>query len=233
MEYPLHVIGFIQSCFKEKFATPRQAQLAPAATGKLELIKPFDSPELTRGLEQVSHIWLTFIFHQSPLWSESSRLNVRPPRLGGNKSIGIFASRSPHRPNRLGQSIAKLEKIQANTLFLSGIDLIEGTPIVDIKPYVPYADCILTAHNFIAPSAPEQLTVHWSKKAEIQAKIHEQRLGESITLLINQCLVQDPKPAYQKHLPERHYGTHIWDLNIRWHYPKEKEICILSIELFE
>ena len=136
--YSVSPVGILHSCFKEKFAIPRQPQLAPAARGILELLPPFNTGEAVAGLEQVSHVWLIFLFHQA--LEDKPRLKVRPPRLGGNQSIGVFASRATHRPNGIGQSVVRLDKVEAGRLHLSGIDLLDGTPILDIKPYVPYAD---------------------------------------------------------------------------------------------
>ncbi|HYQ38250.1 MAG TPA: tRNA (N6-threonylcarbamoyladenosine(37)-N6)-methyltransferase TrmO, partial [Pseudomonas sp.] len=148
MQHSVSPVGILRSCFKEKFAIPRQPQLAPAARGVLELLPPFDSGAAVEGLEQVSHVWLLFLFHQA--LEEQPRLKVRPPRLGGNRAIGVFASRATHRPNGIGQSVVKLERVEAGRLHLSGIDLLDGTPVLDVKPYVPYADIISEARNAIA-----------------------------------------------------------------------------------
>jgi tRNA-Thr(GGU) m(6)t(6)A37 methyltransferase TsaA len=155
---------------------PRQPQLAPAARGVLELVAPFDQGDAVQGLEQVSHVWLLFLFHQA--LEDKPRLKVRPPRLGGNKSMGVFATRATHRPNGIGQSVVKLDKVEANRLFISGIDLLDGTPILDIKPYVPYADIIPDATNSIASAAPQLIEVQWTDSALKQAHTHAQRLDE-------------------------------------------------------
>jgi tRNA-Thr(GGU) m(6)t(6)A37 methyltransferase TsaA len=148
MQHSVAPIGYLHSCFQEKFAIPRQPQLAPAARGVLELIAPFNTGEAVAGLEQVSHVWLIFLFHQA--LEDKPRLKVRPPRLGGNQSMGVFATRATHRLNGIGQSVVKLDKVEAGRLWLSGIDLLDGTPILDIKPYVPYADSVPLACNAIA-----------------------------------------------------------------------------------
>ncbi|MCX2896761.1 tRNA (N6-threonylcarbamoyladenosine(37)-N6)-methyltransferase TrmO [Pseudomonas mandelii] len=229
MTYSVSPIGFVRSCFKEKFAIPRQPQLAPAARGVLELVTPFDQGDAVQGLEQVSHVWLLFLFHQA--LEDKPRLKVRPPRLGGNKSMGVFATRATHRPNGIGQSVVKLDKVEANRLFISGIDLLDGTPVLDIKPYVPYADIIDTASNSIASAAPLLIPVLWTDTALQQAYGHAQRLEEPLVALIEQCLAQDPRPAYQTPAPEREYGAQFWDVDVRWHYPEAGVIRVLEVIL--
>ncbi|MBX8570813.1 tRNA (N6-threonylcarbamoyladenosine(37)-N6)-methyltransferase TrmO [Pseudomonas cichorii] len=227
MTYNVSPVGFVRSCFKEKFAIPRQPQLAPAARGCLELIAPFDQGDAVQGLEQVSHVWLLFLFHQA--LEDKPRLKVRPPRLGGNQSMGVFATRATHRPNGIGQSVVRLDKVEAGKLWISGIDLLDGTPVLDIKPYVPYADALPHASNRIASAAPELIPVHWEDSALVQAREHGQRLGESLVELIEQCLAQDPRPAYQVPAPERRYGAQFWDMDVRWHYPQPGMIRVLEV----
>lgn len=227
MSYSVSPIGFLRSCFKEKFAIPRQPQLAPAARGVLELLAPFNTGEAVQGLEQVSHVWLLFMFHQA--LEDKPRLKVRPPRLGGNQSVGVFSSRATHRPNGIGQSVVKLDKVEPGKLWLSGIDLLDGTPVLDIKPYVPYADSVAGAYNRIADSAPVPIEVRWQDEALSQARSHGLRLGEPLVELIEQCLAQDPRPAYQVPTPERRYGAGFWDLDVRWHYPQPGTICVLEV----
>lgn len=227
MQHLVSPVGILRSCFKEKFAIPRQPQLAPAARGVLELLPPFDGGEAVAGLEQVSHVWLLFLFHQA--LEDTPRLKVRPPRLGGNQTLGVFASRATHRPNGIGQSVVKLEKVEAGRLWLSGIDLLDGTPVLDIKPYVPYADCQLDARNGIAAAPPELIPVEWTPEALAQARLEGERLGEPLVALVEQCLAQDPRPAYQKPQPERRYGARLWDVDVRWHYPEAGRIRVLEI----
>ncbi|RMO20904.1 putative methyltransferase, YaeB/ family [Pseudomonas cichorii] len=227
MNYNVYPVGFVRSCFKEKFAIPRQPQLAPAARGCLELVAPFDQGEAVQGLEQVSHVWLLFLFHQA--LEDKPRLKVRPPRLGGNQSMGVFATRATHRPNGIGQSVVRLDKVEAGRLWISGIDLLDGTPVLDIKPYVPYADALTDATNSIASAAPQLIPVHWQDSALLQAREHGQRLGEPLVELIEQCLAQDPRPAYQIPAPERRYGAQFWDMDVRWHYPQPGLIRVLEV----
>lgn len=225
--YPLAPIGYIHSCFKEKFAIPRQSLLVPAATGVIELLAPYNQADALAGLEQVSHVWILFIFHQTI--EEKPRLKVRPPRLGGNKSLGVFATRATHRPNNIGQSVVKLEQIVANQLHVSGIDLVDGTPIIDIKPYIPYADIVAEATNGIAAAPPLPINLIWSAQALQQVAQHEQRLQKPLQALITQALRQDPRPAYQRPEPTREYGTVFWDVNVKWHYPDFNTIEVLIV----
>ncbi|ODB38740.1 tRNA-Thr(GGU) m(6)t(6)A37 methyltransferase TsaA [Pseudomonas mosselii] len=227
MQHSVSPVGIVRSCFKEKFAIPRQPQLAPAARGVLELLPPFDQGDAVEGLEQVSHVWLLFLFHQA--LEDKPRLKVRPPRLGGNKSMGVFATRATHRPNGIGQSVVRLEGVEPGRLLLSGIDLLDGTPVLDIKPYVPYADSVAEASNLMASDAPEPIKVQWSESALPQAHTHALRLGEPLVELIEQCLAQDPRPAYQVPPPERVYGVKFWDVQVRWHYPQPDVIQVLEV----
>ncbi|WXL27233.1 tRNA (N6-threonylcarbamoyladenosine(37)-N6)-methyltransferase TrmO [Ectopseudomonas mendocina] len=227
MSYSVSPIGFVRSCFKEKFAIPRQPQLAPAARGVLELVAPFDNGDAVQGLEQVSHVWLLFLFHQA--LEDKPRLKVRPPRLGGNQSVGVFSTRATHRPNGIGQSVVKLEKVEAGRLWLSGIDLLDGTPVLDVKPYLPYADIVADASNALADSAPAPIKVEWQPAALEQAHQHALRLQEPLVELIEQCLAQDPRPAYQQPAPERRYGVQFWDVDVHWHYPHPGAICVLEV----
>lgn len=224
-------IAIIHTPFIEKFAIPRQPQLASAAIGRVELLPPFNDPLALAGLEQMSHVWLLFKFHAvTHSLDLAPRLRVRPPRLGGNEKIGVFASRSTHRPNGIGMSVVKLEKIEGTCLYVSGVDLLNGTPILDIKPYVPYADSVPSATNHLAESAPPLISVSWDEGVFQLAQQHGLRLQEDVATLIEQCLAQDPKPAYQTPTPERIYGVRLWDLNVLWCYPSANTIKVLGIE---
>ncbi|WP_286715351.1 tRNA (N6-threonylcarbamoyladenosine(37)-N6)-methyltransferase TrmO [Thalassolituus sp. UBA2009] len=224
-------VAIARTPFAEKFAIPRQPQLAPAARAVIELLPPYNQPEALLGLEQVSHIWLLFQFHQAPADDPAApRLRVRPPRLGGNEKLGVFATRSTHRPNGIGQSVVRLEKVEGTRLWVSGVDLLDGTPIIDIKPYVPYADSIAGADNGIASEAPVTVSVSWQPNALAAAQQQAKRLGEDVVALVEQCLAQDPKPAYQQPDESRRYGVRFWDINVVWHYPQSGGICVLSVE---
>ncbi len=218
--YNLEPIGTIESCFKEKFGIPRQPGLVPAAQAVLVLHPPYNTPEAVTGLEAFSHIWLIYIFHaiESGKW----RPTVRPPRLGGNKRIGVFATRSNFRPNPLGISAVKLEKIVRDgartRLELSGVDLLEGTPVLDIKPYLPYTDTISGAKGGFAETAPEAgLTIEFTAEAMAACKQLESGAAPGIKLLIKQMLALDPRPAYTgESNPDRVYGFRILNVDVKW-----------------
>lgn len=229
--YKLTPIGYVRSCFTDKFGVPRQPLLAPAAHASLQLLPPFDHPSAVVGLEDVSHVWLLFLFHRNS--PQKNPLSVRPPRLGGNKNIGVFASRSTYRPNGIGQSVVQLEAVRPGYLSFSGVDLLDGTPIIDIKPYLPYADTVHGAYNFIAPAAPQLLSISWTPTALEQARKHADRLQEPLIALIEQCLGQDPRPAYQKNNSTRHYGFRIWDLNVTWSHPEPDGIKVMGVALYK
>lgn len=227
MTYSVNPIGYVRSCFKEKFAIPRQPLLAPAAQGWIELLPPYDQAEAIAGLEDISHIWVIFLFHKT--LESVPRLKVRPPRLGGNKSIGVFASRATHRPNGIGQSAVRLDRVEPGRLWISGIDLLDGTPVLDIKPYVPYADSLPSAYNAIADHAPNLIGVSWQSPALLRAQQHAQRLQQPLQELIEQCLAQDPRPAYQQPTPERIYGVQFYDVQVRWRYLTLEQIEVIEV----
>jgi tRNA-Thr(GGU) m(6)t(6)A37 methyltransferase TsaA len=217
MTYTFPVIGVIHSCFKEKFGIPRQPGLAPLARGQLELLPPYNDPAALEGLEACSHIWLQFVFHANR--RSEWKPKVKPPRLGGNKTMGVFATRSPIRPSPLGLSVVQLVDIchaeNRCWLELAGIDLLDGTPVIDIKPYLPYVDCVPTAVNHLAPTPPALLPVSFSSNAQAQLAAHADR---NLRELIQQVLQQDPRPSYQTPEPERIYGMKLLDIDVRWRY---------------
>ena len=162
-------VAIIHTPYKEKFSVPRQPNLVQDGVGVVELLPPYNVPEAVRGLEQFSHIWLIFQFDKVPVgkWQPT----VRPPRLGGNQRVGVFASRATHRPNPLGLSKVELKKIECRhgqvLLHLGAVDLVDGTPIFDIKPYIAYADSEPDAQSGFAQEKPKtDLTVIFSEAAQ-------------------------------------------------------------------
>lgn len=195
MEYHFQPIGRIQSPFKDKFGVPRQPSLVQAARGKVILDQNPDLVTAVKGLESFSHLWILFVFHQhgGKKWKPS----IRPPRLGGREKVGVLASRSPHRPNPIGISVAKIEQIVTDNsqvqIEVSGLDLIDGTPVLDIKPYIPYADAIPEASSGWANSEIKKYPVKFSKQAKEYLRL---TTDNGLYRLIEQVLEIDPRPAY-------------------------------------
>ena len=193
-ELIIRPIARIKTDFGSKFGVPRQSGRAPSASGIVVFEPEFRNESAIRGIEGFSHLWLIFDFSEAhrEKWSPT----VRPPRLGGNTRVGVFASRSPFRPNPLGLSAVHLTGIEktaneGTVLHVSGVDLIDGTPIFDIKPYLPFADCIPdAAGGFAAPEADHRLDVSFPDS--LAALIPEDKLAALV-----ECLADDPRPSYQ------------------------------------
>lgn len=187
---PLRIIGVLRSCFREKFGTPRQPHLVPGATASLKIARPYQPEQSLVGLSGFSHVWLISYFHLNTNTRFSAK--VHPPRLKG-ETIGLFASRSPHRPSPLGLSLARLVKVEGDTIYLSGIDLVDGTPILDVKPYIPDSDCRPEATSGWTAHAPfPTLAVEFSPKALKDIELAEKRLKTSgLRQLLSDILSQD------------------------------------------
>ncbi|MGO3700731.1 MULTISPECIES: tRNA (N6-threonylcarbamoyladenosine(37)-N6)-methyltransferase TrmO [Halomonas] len=226
--FTLTPIGYVVSDYPDKFGIPRQPGLAQAANASLVLTAPYNDPLTVRGLEDFSHLWVSFIFHQSPeRWTPL----VRPPRLGGNRKVGVFASRSTHRPNRLGLSLVTLAGIETHQgvrLRLEGCDLVSGTPVVDIKPYLPWAEARPEAVAGFAPQAPVLLPVTFSHDAlDTLARRVD---SASLYALIEQVLGQDPRPAYkQSEEPGRVYGVRLSDVDVKFRALHNDEATTLEV----
>ena len=209
MEFSMEPIARIHTDFSTKFGVPRQSGLVEALEAEIIFEPPYRDPAALRGLEGFSHLWLVWVFHQAAgrPWSPT----VRPPRLGGNRRMGVFATRSPFRPNSLGLSSAGIEAAGPSgpVLRVRGADLVDGTPILDIKPYLPYADCIPEASGGFAPQpALAPLTV------EIPPVLLE-RVPPERRDALEAVLAQDPRPRYQAD-PERIYGFTFAGLEVRF-----------------
>ena len=187
-------IAYISTDFKEKFGRPRQSGRVPALEGKIVFVPEFRDPEALRGIEDFSHLWLLFDFSEAHRenWSPT----VRPPRLGGNKRVGVFASRSPFRPNSIGLSCVKFERVEktktdGTVLIVSGVDLLDGTPIYDIKPYLPYADAHPDANGgYGEENRDHRLQVDFPQ--ELLQILPDDKRQAAID-----CLADDPRPSYQ------------------------------------
>lgn len=234
MDFRIEPIGILRTCFPEKFGIPRQPLLAPSAKGQLILHAPYNHPDCVAGLEQVSHVWLSFVFHQHT--DKGWKPKVRPPRLGGNEKMGVFATRSSFRPNHLGLSVVKLDSMtidqQQVCLHLSGVDLVDGTPIVDIKPYVPYVDSIPSAVNHFACEQPALIQVMFSPEAQTFCEANPQH--DALLALITEVLQQNPKPAYHSNENrDRTYGMALAGCNVRWCYQHDNEQEYIYVTIIE
>ena len=224
----LNPIGIIHSPYQEKFGIPRQPNLVPAGKGELHLIAPYNHPDIVRGLEQFSHLWLLFIFTQT--MNKGWKNTVRPPRLGGNEKLGVFATRSTFRPNPIGLSAVELNEIitqgEQIILKLGSLDLMDGTPIIDIKPYIPYSDSYPNASAGYSQMPPNAtLQIQFTELA-LNQLAHKPQLHA----LISQVIAQDPRPAYKKSKTDLQiYGLTLDHHNIKWSVSKEIA-TILSVE---
>jgi tRNA-Thr(GGU) m(6)t(6)A37 methyltransferase TsaA len=221
----LNVIAKLRTCYTDKFGVPRQSGLVPAAWGVIEFEPAYRRAEAVRGIEEFSHLWLITQFHL--VNEEPTSLTVRPPKLGGNERRGVFATRSPFRPNRLTLSVVKLDRVEldgdkAPRLFVSGVDLVDGTPVFDIKPYIRYADSIPEARSSFATTPPPPVPVLW----ECQSSVPEE-----VRVIIDQSLAQQPQPAYHDD-SDRAYATEIGGWRVKW---ASKPECarVLSCEKVE
>lgn len=207
----MKVIAHIYSDFKEKFGIPRQSGIAENITGKIIFEKPYRNIDALRGLDEFSYIWILWKFSKAEReeWSPT----VRPPLLGGNKRVGVFATRSPFRPNPIGLSCVKLEKIELSkkegpVIFVSGIDILDGTPIYDIKPYLPYADSHPDAAAGFTENLPER---------KLDVKISDGKfygLSEEMQEKIVSILKLDPRPSYKD--DNNTYGMNFAEFEIKF-----------------
>ena len=211
MEHSLRPIAHMVSDFPEKFGIPRQAGIVPELEGLVVFEPEYRDPEALRGIEGFSHLWLIWQF--SAAVTEGFSPTVRPPRLGGNTRMGVFATRSPFRPNALGLSCVALDRVETRpglgtVLVVRGADLMDGTPIFDIKPYVPYADCHPEALGGFAPDAGAALRVELPET--LLARVQADRRAALRGVLAN-----DPRPRYQ-HDPQRLYAMDFAGLTVRF-----------------
>ena len=207
-----NIIATIESDFKTKFGIPRQSGLIPELKSKIIFTPEYRNPESLRGIEEFSHLWLIWKFSENE--TEKWSATVRPPRLGGNTRLGVFATRSPFRPNPIGLSCVKLERVikgteQGVVLEISGADLLDGTPIYDIKPYIPYTDSHTDAlGGFSTAVYGDLLEVNIPQEIENSA-------SEELLENLKKILAGDPRPAYQND-PERIYSFEFSDYRIKF-----------------
>jgi tRNA (adenine37-N6)-methyltransferase len=229
-KFELSTIGEVISPYTEKFAIPRQPGLVTAAKSAIRLSKDCNREEILRGLEGFSHIWIVFMFHKA--MKTDWKPMVRPPRLGGNEKVGVFASRSPFRPNPIGLSVVALSHIELRQkhwhIYFEGGDILNGTPVVDIKPYIPYADSIPDASGGYAQTSPDA-AINISFTAQAQRDLLEFKAQHpTLQLLIEQVLAQQPQPAYQRE-QVKSFGMTLYDINIQWHKAGD-EIIVTELQ---
>lgn len=222
--FPVKIIGHIRSDFPTKFGIPRQSGLVETLKSTIVFEPEYRNPDALRGLEDFSHIWLIWEF--SGAVREEWSPTVRPPRLGGNKRLGVFATRSPFRPNPIGLSCVRLEGIGLDgeygpVLHISGADLMDGTPVFDIKPYIPYADCKPKASGGFTQTV-ERILLKVECSPELLDKVPEDRREGLLGVLAN-----DPRPSYQND-PKRIYGMAFAGLEVRF-CVREDVLTVLEI----
>jgi len=208
----LKIIAHIETDFSEKFGIPRQSGIVEELKGKIIFAPEYRNPDAVRGLEEFSHIWILWQFSKAE--QEHWSATVRPPRLGGKKRVGVFATRSPFRPNNIGLSSVQLERVEFSeqlgpVLHVAGIDLLDGTPIYDIKPYIPYADCHLEAtEGYTKETKEHELTVNFPY--HLLAKFPPEKQEAIVGVL-----KQDPRPAYCMDA-SRIYGVTFAGYNVKF-----------------
>lgn len=222
-EYSIKPIARIYTDFSDKFGIPRQAGIVEQLEGRIVFEPEYRSEDALRGIEEFSHIWLIWQFSQSVRqdWSPT----VRPPRLGGNRRLGVFATRSPFRPNALGLSCVRLLSVEKTAnegcvLRVAGADILSGTPVYDIKPYIPYTDCRTDAKGGFATDSGRTLRVSFAPGTTEQVPEQKRAALEGV-------LANDPRPRYQND-PERVYGMDFAGLELKFTV-RDEELLVLSV----
>ncbi len=218
----IHPIAYIETDFPTKFGIPRQADIVSSLQGRIIFKKEYNKEGILRGLEEFSHLWLIWGFSENETTEFSP--TIRPPKLGGNQRVGVFASRSPNRPNPLGISVVKIEKILPNNdILVSGVDMVSHTPIYDIKPYIPYSDSITeAASGYAKDSSSIHLSVTYSEGVLKDFPLNK-------VDLLTKILSQDPRPGFH-HNNERIYGFQFLDFEIKFQVYNDKELLVKQIE---
>lgn len=227
-------IGVVESCFRDRFGTPRQSDLIPAANAKIKIYAKFQPEFSLQGLEGFSHIWVMFVFHKNTNVKFSAK--VHPPRMDG-QTIGLFATRSPHRPNPIGLSLVKLESVGPDYLEISGHDIVDGSPVLDIKPYLSLIEAKPTAsQGWTEDRTKGPIEVRWSKRA--LECLAEFACDDSFKSLADQTLAQDPRPMVYKgyegqESPRRSsHAIRLHDLDVHFTYPNPTTVEVTEIKRF-
>lgn len=234
--YNLKPVATIRSCYTERFGVPRQPGLVKSATAAIVLPNTENNKLSIRGLTEFSHLWVVFIFHRQSY--QKAKPLVNPPRLGGKTSVGVFATRSPNRPNPIGLSAVEIDGVEVTAkeilIHIKSGDFVDGTPVLDIKPYVPFVDAVPHATSNWATEPEPMLPVSWqSDAAAIRDKLIEadDKLAALIPV-IEETLAQDPRPAYERRKdgePGQSWGMRIGQYNVRWKVDNHTAV-IISVE---
>lgn len=234
MNYNFKTIGIIHSCYKEKFGIPRQPGLV-SSTATIEMDMDYSQDEAFREIETFSHIWVFFVFHA--VENKDWKPTVRPPRLGGNQRVGVFASRSMFRPNPIGLSVVELKSVERVgdkvVLTIAGGDFLDATPIIDIKPYIPYVDSIDTAKSGYAVEKPvSKFDVIFSESVQEKIKKAEEKYPR-LSIIITEILKLDPRPAYhEKKQIKKEFAIKLYDYDLKWHV-EEKTIIVTALTILD
>lgn len=225
--YSFAPIAVIRTPFTQRFGIPRQPGLVPEARGEIRFRNDPDFQHALKGMELFSHLWIVFVFHSHG--GNKWKPTIRPPRLGGKEKMGVLASRSPHRPNPVGLSVCKIEKIDLQAkggpvIEVSGVDLLDGTPILDVKPYIPYADSVPDANPGWAHGEIRKTPVHFEPKALKKVLMIEAQGQKNLKSLIEQLLTIDPRPGFQRrdlppdadHSQGKDFGLLVKEWDVHW-----------------
>ncbi len=236
--YGFEPIGFVRSPFKDKYGVPRQPSLAIAAKGTIQFRNDPDLVTALKSVESFTHLWVIFVFHEHG--GKNWKPSIRPPRLGGREKVGVLASRSPHRPNPIGISVVKIDKINLEAhggpqIEISGIDVVDGTPVLDVKPYIPYADAFPEASSGWAHEDIKKYPVLLSEDSQI-ALLQIQAHKPEFEMVMRQMLEIDPRPAYQQRehpigdasTTGRRYGIKIMGVEVKYEMGED---CIRVLSL--
>lgn len=236
MEFKVTPIGYIKSCFKEKFGTPRQSGLVQEAYSELKISPDFQPLESLQGLEGFSHVWLVWWFHQNRV--SRFHAKVHPPRLEG-KTMGLFATRTPHRPNPIGLSLVRLEEIKGDTLYFLGADLVDGTPILDIKPYLPQYESVPEARvGWLSDVNDTELKIVWTAQAqEVLNQVDQLTPNQSLRNLIEKTIQLDPRPVVYRGNEESggayrsDYACRIGPVDVHFRFLSANQVEIFDMQI--
>ncbi len=227
-------IGYIESCYKDKFGTPRQPGLVKKALAKLKIRADLQPAEALQGLEGFSHVWLIWVFHQNKVARYHAK--VHPPRLGG-KSMGLFATRTPHRPNPIGLSLVELVSVAKDGIVVSGADLVDGTPILDIKPYLPEVESIPDARTgWPAEVVKDPIHVEFTEQAQkLLLEWQERNLDKALREIIEETLKLDPRPVVYRGYEEKdspyrsEHAVRLFDGDVHFKFESPTLVRVLDI----